>query len=105
VKKATLAKTTTTTTKRALVHAKRPNLHFGYEQASYFPSTTNRGQKFKQVGMLMRLQNRMGISQRRGNVSVYPSPSPTLQRNSFHQSNLNIPVADLITAVHIPTQL
>jgi hypothetical protein len=28
-----------------------------------------------------------------------------LQRNSFHQSNLNIPVADLITAVHIPTQL
>ena len=85
---------------------KRPNLHFGYEkQASYFPSTPNRGQKFKQVRMLMRLQNRMGISQRRDNVSVYPCPSPTLQRNSFHHSNLNIPVADLITVVYIPTQL
>jgi len=85
VKKATLAKTTTTTTnnnntKRALVHVKRPNLHFGYEQqASDFPSTLNRGQKFKQVRMLMRLQDRMGISQRRDNVSVYTSPSPTLQ--------------------------
>jgi hypothetical protein len=53
----------------------------------------------------MRLQNRMRISQRRDNVSVYPSPSQTLQRNSFHQSNLNITVADLITAVYIPTQL
>jgi len=47
----------------------------------------------------------MGISHRGDNVSAYPSPSPTLQRNSFHQSNLNIPVADLITAVYIPKQL
>ena len=75
------------------------------KHASEFPSTPNRGQKFKQVRMLMRLQNRMGISQRRDNVSVYPSPSPTLQRNSFHHSNLNIPVPDLITVVNIPTQL
>jgi hypothetical protein len=83
VNKATLAKTNNNNhknnnTKRALVHVKRPNLHFGYEQqASYFPFTPNRGQKFKQVRMLMRLQNRMGISQRRDNVSVYRShPQP-----------------------------
>jgi hypothetical protein len=55
--------------------------------------------------MLMRLQNRKWISQRRYNVSVYPSPSPNEQRNSFRLSNLNIPVADLITVVYIPTQL